>query len=165
MHLSVLQSLMIVVYPIHQILFLISYIQFEYHVFKIICSLNYNKAHGYDDISMRLLKVCDSSIVRPLSIVFRNCLQIGTFPRNWKKSNVVPIHKKDDKQHYRPVWLLQYLVKFSKELPATQCLNFLKKIISVHTNPDFVHLTHVKVSYYPLFMTAMLVLTKILPST
>ena len=114
---------------------------------------------------MRLLKVCDSSIVRPLSIVFRNCLPIGAFPSNWKKSNVAPIHKKDDKQHYRPVWLLQYLVKFSKELPATQCLNFLKKTISVHTNPDFVHLTHVKVSYYPLFMTAMLVLTKILPST
>ena len=57
----------------------------------------------------------------------------------------------------------QYVVKFSKELSLTQCLNFLKKIIfSVNTNPDFVHLTHVKASYYPLFMTSMLVLIKFL---
>ena len=66
-------------------------------ILKIIRSLNYNKAHGYYDISIRLLKICDSSIVRPVSIIFKNCLQTGTFPNNWKKSNVVPIHKKGDK--------------------------------------------------------------------
>ena len=76
---------------------------------KIIRSLNYNKAHGYDDISIRLLKICDSSIVKPLSIIFKNCLQTGTFPNNGKKSNVVTIHIKGDKQllqNYRPVSLL-----------------------------------------------------------
>ena len=41
--------------------------------------------------------------MKPLSI------QTGTFPNNWEKSNVVPIHKKCDKQllqNYRPVLLL-----------------------------------------------------------
>ena len=77
----------------------LSSIHFEdQDILKIIRSLNYNKAHGYDDTSMRLLKICDSSIVRPLSITFKNCLQTGTFPNNWKKSNVVPIHTKGDKQ-------------------------------------------------------------------
>ena len=88
----------------------LSSIQFEdQDILKIIWSLNYNKAHGYDAISIRLLKICDSSIVRPLSIIFKNCLQTGTFPNNWKKSNVVPIHKKGDKellQNYGPVLLL-----------------------------------------------------------
>ena len=51
-----------------------------------------------DDIPIRLLKMCDSSIVRPLSIIFKNFLQSGSFHNNWKKSNVVPIHKKGDKQ-------------------------------------------------------------------
>ena len=51
---------------------------------KIIRSLNYNKAHGYDDISIRLLKIYYSSIVKPLLIIFKNCLQTGTFPNNWK---------------------------------------------------------------------------------
>ena len=64
----------------------------------IIHSLNINKARGYDDISIRLLKICDSSIVRPLSIIFKNCLQSRSFANNWKRSNVVPIHKKGNKQ-------------------------------------------------------------------
>ena len=34
-------------------------------ILKITHSLNINKAHGYDDISIRLLKICDSSIVKP----------------------------------------------------------------------------------------------------
>ena len=58
----------------------------------------------------------------------------------------------------------QYEVKFSKELSSTQCFYFLKKIIfSAHTNLDFVPLTHVKASYYPLFMTSMLLLIRFLP--
>ena len=67
-------------------------------ILNIIHSLNINKAHGYDDISIRLLKIWDSSIVKPLPIIFKNCLLSGSFPNNWKKSNVVPIHKKGDKQ-------------------------------------------------------------------
>ena len=139
-------------------------------ILKIIRSLNYNKAHGYDDISTRLLlKICDSSIVRPFSIIFKNCLQTGTFHNNWKKSNVLPIHKKVTNICYKTTAqsrCYQYVLKFLKELSSTRCLNFLKKIISsVHTNRDFVHLTHVKASYYPLFMTSMLVLIKFLPLT
>ena len=57
----------------------------------------------------------------------------------------------------------QFVVKFPRELTSTQCLNFLNKIISVHANLDFVHLAHVRASYYWLFMTSMLVLIKILP--
>ena len=41
-------------------------------------------------------------------------------------------------------------------MSSPQCLNFLKKIIfSVHTNLDFIHLTHIKASY-PLFITSIL---------
>ena len=87
----------------------LSSIQFkDQDILKIIRSLNYNKANGYDDMSIRLLKICDSSIVKPLSIIFKNFLQTGIFPNNWKKSNVVPIHKKCDKQllqNYRLVSL------------------------------------------------------------
>ena len=78
--------------------FSLSSIQFkDRDILKIIRSLNYDKAHGCNDISIRLLKICDSSIVKPLSIIFKSCLQTGAFPNNWKKSNVVPVHKKRDK--------------------------------------------------------------------
>ena len=42
-------------------------------------------------------------------LIFKNCFNSGIFPNVWKKSNIVPVHKKDDKQvvdNYRPVSLL-----------------------------------------------------------
>ena len=78
-------------------------------ILKIIRALHVNKAYGCDDISIRLIKICDQSVVKPLSIIYQNCLNTGTFPDIWKKSNIVPVHKKGDKQivnNYRPVSLL-----------------------------------------------------------
>ena len=49
-------------------------------IYKIIKTLNINKAHGHDDISIRMLKLCDKSIVKPLSIIFKNCKLRKTFP-------------------------------------------------------------------------------------
>ena len=72
-------------------------------------TINSVSAQSYDNISVRLLKICDSSMMKPLSKIFKNCLQTGTLPNNWKKSNVVPIHEKGDKQllqNYRPAYLL-----------------------------------------------------------
>ena len=56
------------------------------------------KAHGHDEISIRMLKICNLAIIKPLSIIFRNCINHSMFPDSWKKSNICPIHKKDDKQ-------------------------------------------------------------------
>ena len=44
----------------------LDFIDIDHH--KILSStrnLNPNKAHGYDDISIRMLKICDDSIVSP----------------------------------------------------------------------------------------------------
>ena len=68
--------------------------------------------------------------MRPLSIIFKNCLQTGTFPNNWKKSNVVPIHKKGDKerlQNYRPVSLLPACSKIFERIVFNPMLEFLEK--------------------------------------
>ena len=47
---------------------------------KIIQSLDANKAHGYDGISIRMLKLGSPSIIKPLYIIFQNCLKSSTFP-------------------------------------------------------------------------------------
>ena len=90
--------------------------------------LNVNKAHGHDDISINMLKICDTSIVKPLRLIFQNCLVTGTFPDIWKKSNVVPIHKKGDKQvinNYRSVSLLPICGKIFERLIFNNIYNFL----------------------------------------
>ena len=78
-------------------------------ILKIIRNLNVNKAHSHDEISIRMLKICDSVITEPLSIIFKNCIYCGVFPDTWKMSHIIPAHKKNDKcsvNNYRPVSLL-----------------------------------------------------------
>ena len=74
-----------------------------------------------------MLKLCDKSKVKPLFIIFNNCKLKNTSPNLWKKSNVVPIHKKGEKyiiKNYRPVSLLQIFGKSFERL----IFNFLFKI-------------------------------------
>ena len=62
---------------------------------KIIQSLDANKDHGYDGISIRMLKLSSPFIIiKPLSIIFQNCLKSGILPDDWKKGKIVPVHKK-----------------------------------------------------------------------
>ena len=61
-------------------------------ILEIINALNINKAHGQDDISIRMIKLCSKSVVEPLSMIFNNCIDTGTFPDIWKRSNIIPVH-------------------------------------------------------------------------
>ena len=63
-------------------------------ILKLIRSLNVPKAHGHDDISIRMIKICDESLVKPLLILFQNSIKLPHFPDIWKKSNIIPVHKK-----------------------------------------------------------------------
>ena len=92
-------------------------------VFKIIRSRSVNKAHGHDDISIRLHKFCDVEVVKPLSLIFKSCVQREIFPNLWKKLNIVPDHKKGDKQcmvNYRPVLLFPICSKIFEKIILIQ---------------------------------------------
>ena len=81
----------------------------EENILNIIRSLNPNKAHGWDEISIRMTKIGDASLLTPLKIIFTNCLRQGVFPEIWKCANVVPVHKKNEKNvksNYPPISLL-----------------------------------------------------------
>ena len=78
-------------------------------IIKIIRSLDPDKAHEHDGISIRMLKLCASSISKPLFLLFKHSLENECFPSEWKKANIESIHKKGGKQliqNYRPVSLL-----------------------------------------------------------
>ena len=83
---------------------------------RLLRALDINKAHGHDEISVRMLKLCDKSIITPLSILFQNCIDTRTFPDTWKKSNIVPVHKNGDKQ-------------IADNIDQSPCYPFLEKIL------------------------------------
>ena len=66
-------------------------------IFKFIRSLDPNKAHDQYGISIRMLKLCATSITKPLQILYKNCLDNKCFPKTWNDV-IIPIHKKGDKQ-------------------------------------------------------------------
>ena len=54
-------------------------------------------------------------------------MESGSFPSEWKKGNVVPIHKKDDKQclkNYRPISLLPICRKIFEKLIFNEMFRF-----------------------------------------
>ena len=67
-------------------------------VLLLICSLDSKKAHGCDDLSIAMLKICDLAIVESLSFIYEKCLESGEYPSLWKKANILPIHKKESRQ-------------------------------------------------------------------
>ena len=75
-----------------------------------------------------MLKTCDSVVVEPLSLIFKNCIDSGIFPNLWKKSHIIPTHKKNDKRcinNYRPVSLLPICGKIFERIiynPVYLCL-------------------------------------------
>ena len=68
-----------------------------------------HKVHGHDNISIWIIKICNRSLLKPLILLFQNSAKISYFPDIWKRSNIIPVHKKNDKQlveNYRPISLL-----------------------------------------------------------
>ena len=63
-------------------------------ILKLIKNLDPNNAHGHDMISIRMIKICDASICKPLELIFRLSLENNKFPTEWKKANVVLEHKR-----------------------------------------------------------------------
>ena len=53
---------------------------------KLINALNPRKARGHDGISIRMRKLFNLAITKPLSIIYKNCLQQGVFPDDWKNA-------------------------------------------------------------------------------
>ena len=63
-------------------------------ILKTIRNLNSHKAHGPDKISIRMIKICGNSLCKPSEMIFKSCIIKGELSSEWKKANVVPVHKK-----------------------------------------------------------------------
>ena len=61
-----------------------------------------------------MIQLRGKAIVELLGVLFLSFLEEGVYPDDWKKSNIVPIHKKERKnliKNYRPISLLPVFSK------------------------------------------------------
>ena len=96
-------------------------------VINVIRNLNVNKAHGHNNISVRMIKMCDESYS------LNSCI----YPSTWKKANVIPIHKKYDKQfvnNYHPVSLLPVFGTIFEKLIFNEIYPLLDREKLLNTN-------------------------------
>ena len=111
----------------------------EYNILSIIKSLNSKISHGWDKLSIKIIKMCDKALVCPLKLIFKASIQQGVFQDCWKKSTVVTIHKESKKllKNYRPFSLLPLFGKvyersiFKELLIVSIKINFLQNVCLV----------------------------------
>ena len=114
----------------------------EDKILKIIRALNIHKAHGHDNIFIRMIKICDKSLLKPLIILFQNSTKYSHYLDIWKKSNIIPVHKKNDKQlvkNYRQISLLHIFGKLFEKIIFNKIYNFLLQEKLINRNQSGFH--------------------------
>ena len=81
---------------------------------RILCSLKNSKSFGLDSIDTYALKLAGPYILPVITHLINLSIASKKFPSAWKKSKVVPLHKKDDPlipKNFRPVSILPVVSK------------------------------------------------------
>lgn len=72
------------------------------------------KAAGPDGLHAEIIKPLATVLCEPVAMLFSQCLREGCLPEDWKRSQVVPIHKGgpvEEPANYRPVSLTSVILK------------------------------------------------------
>jgi hypothetical protein len=96
-------------------------------ILNTIKSLKSKTSCGFDNLSVKLLKLVAPPLAVPLSRVINHSLNIGIFPDLLKIAKVVPLFKKDDKSvfsNYRPISLLPTFSKVFEKIAHKQLLEY-----------------------------------------
>lgn len=105
-----------------------------FFIFDQLMRLKSNTNTGPDGIHPLVLKNCASILYQPLTAIFNESLETGSFPDKWKRYSVTPIFKKgarSDIKNYRDIAKLQTIAKFFEH-----CVNIhLTKLVYSNISP------------------------------
>lgn len=99
-------------------------------VHDIIMNLKDTTSVGYDEIPMKLIKICSRTMATVLTPIINKCLESGVFPDNLKYSTIKLIYKKGDEkdiQNYRPISLLPNISKIFEKVISTRIYKFIDR--------------------------------------
>ena len=124
----------------------------ENDILAIFKTLDPSKVHGCDNLSMKMMKICSQSLILPLKTIFEHFLKKGKFLEIWKKANVVPTNKKEDKMLVKNDRPISFLPIFGKMFGRVSIIPFstIFKVIDFSHLPNLVFFQeiHVLPNYY-----------------
>ena len=129
---------------------------------KCLSQLDTTKAFWPDAVGPRLLKEGAVQLAPVLCRLFNMSLNSGKFPKLWKRANVIPLFKKNDKasiSNYRPVSLLSSVGKVFEKLVFNKLFDYFQRnfLISIWQSrfiPGHSTVTHL-VEMYDTFCRAV----------
>ena len=102
----------------------------EIEIFNIIKSLDSNKANGYDNISVKILKKINSHVCKVISELINQSYYESKYPDSLKLAKVIPIFKSGSKKlpgNYRPISILSNLNKIIEKVIYNRLYSFFTK--------------------------------------
>lgn len=100
----------------------------ENEIFNVIMKQKSNKASGYDDISIEVVKYTADILCEPLSFMFNTSIEKGIFPECLKIAKVIPIYKSGEKDifsNYRPISVLCTFSKLLETVFYNRLVNYI----------------------------------------
>ena len=104
---------------------------------SIISSLTNTTAFGFDLIDTSIIKLIKPEILPAVTHIINLSIKSSKFPTSWKKSKIIPLHKKDDPldpKNYRPVAIVPILSKVLERAIFNQLVAYLDKNNLIHPN-------------------------------
>jgi hypothetical protein len=102
----------------------------QHEISEEIMKLNEKKALGPFSIPIKILKILNLSISKPLTVLFNMSLTTGKVPNKFKIAKVVPVFKKESPMmlsNYRPISLLPIFNQLLEKLVKKRIVSFLDK--------------------------------------
>ena len=114
----------------------LNYVSVE-SVKKLLKNLKNSKSTGVDGLDSYSVKLGADIIARPLHHIITLSLMQNKFPKGWKYTKLIPLHKKQsrlERKNYRPVALLSPLSKILEKVVYLQLYNYLSSNKIFHPN-------------------------------
>ena len=98
-------------------------------VISAIKEIGTHSASAEDDIPAIVLKRCAEELSYPILLIWRDSLESGIVPKNFKKQIITPVFKKGSRaksSNYRPISLTSHLIKIFERILRTHIVKHLE---------------------------------------